>query len=236
MDSLGKKDQTGVPWAVAPANGDAAWSALLDDACAFVIVLTPLGDLVHASAGVKDLLAGVVGTTLEAAFGAEFAAERLGAMRRARESGRAVRLLGMMNGVLLTETYRGLKGAGDEAGLTLLTARPAGVESDFPNLMDGLTGGERTAARTNHLGHLASLTERELELLHHIGMGRTSDETAKLMHRSTRTVEWHRASLGQKLGCENRVQLARIAVRSGLSAVDVEFIRALHRSSVKPRA
>lgn len=229
MDSLGKRDQSGGPWAVAPANGDAAWSALLEDACAFVVVLSPVGEILRVSAGVKDVLAGVVGTTLEAAFGVEFAAERLTVMRRARDSGRAVRLLGMMNGVLLTETYRGLKGDG---ALTLLTARPAGVESDFPNL----AGGDRAAAKTNHLGHLAPLTERELELLHHIGMGRTSDETAKLMHRSTRTVEWHRASLGQKLGCENRVQLARIAVRSGLSAVDVEFIRALHRSAVKPRA
>lgn len=232
MDSLGKKDQSGVPWAEAAANGDAAWSALLEDACAFVLVLTPLGLIVQASAGVKDVLAGVGGASLEGAFGPEFAAERLTVMRRARDSGRAVRLLGMMNGVLLTETYRGLRGVGGEAGLTLLTARPAGVESDFPNLV----GGDRTAAKTNHLGHLSGLTERELELLHHIGMGRTSDETAKLMHRSTRTVEWHRASLGQKLGCENRVQLARIAVRSGLSAVDVEFVRALHRSAVKSRA
>jgi hypothetical protein len=56
------------------------------------------------------------------------------------------------------------------------------------------------------------------------------------MHRSTRTVEWHRASLGQKLRCGNRVQLARIAVRAGLGAVDIEFIRALSHATPKPKA
>jgi hypothetical protein len=51
------------------------------------------------------------------------------------------------------------------------------------------------------------------------------------MHRSTRTVEWHRASLGQKLHCDNRVELARIAIESGITAVDVPFLTALRKNA-----
>jgi DNA-binding NarL/FixJ family response regulator len=72
-------------------------------------------------------------------------------------------------------------------------------------------------ARHNDMGTLASLTPRELEILCLIGQGMATADIAKHLHRSEKTVEWHRVSLGNKLGVSNRVELARIAIRSGLT-------------------
>jgi DNA-binding CsgD family transcriptional regulator len=155
---------------------------------------------------------------------AAFAQERVQVVQRCLALRAPVTLLSMVRGLLHFVTYRPLSA---EAGLALVTAYPAALVADRPEL---LPRGEVVRAEHNDLGALSGLTEREMELLHHIGMGRSSEEAAQLMHRSTRTVEWHRASLGEKLGCENRVQLARIAQRCGLTAVDLACIRELHRS------
>ncbi len=47
-------------------------------------------------------------------------------------------------------------------------------------------------------------------------MGLPTAEIAKKFHRSVKTIEGHRVSLGIKLGVSSRVQLARITIRSGL--------------------
>lgn len=217
-------------------QGDLCWSSLTQEAGALVFVFDRKGEVVYANKAGTTLLKALahepVGQTLEALFGADFANEHLGIMERARNNpGQVFRLLGMINGILLSESYRDLSSErGSDA--VLMVAHPAGLEGDFPDMK---SDADRVSARVNHLGRLAILTERELELLHHIGMGRTSEETAGLMHRSTRTVEWHRASLGQKLGCDNRVQLARVSVRAGLTAVDASFISGLHRSAIRTR-
>lgn len=63
---------------------------------------------------------------------------------------------------------------------------------------------------------LSQLTTREQEILALIGQGLSSKEIAGRLHRSIKTVHTHRLSLGRKLGASNRVQLARIAIQSGL--------------------
>jgi DNA-binding CsgD family transcriptional regulator len=66
-------------------------------------------------------------------------------------------------------------------------------------------------------GPLSQLTDRELQVLAMIGEGLSTEEIAKRIGRSTKTVEWHRASLGNKLGCSNRVELARVAIKAGIA-------------------
>ena len=77
---------------------------------------------------------------------------------------------------------------------------------------------------TNRNDPLGSLTPREREVLQHIGMGLPTAEIARKLHRSVKTIEGHRVSLGLKLGVSNRVQLARIAIRSGLSPLSSSMI------------
>ncbi|MCA9299765.1 MAG: response regulator transcription factor, partial [Phycisphaerales bacterium] len=65
-------------------------------------------------------------------------------------------------------------------------------------------------------GDLACLTKRERDVLALIGQGLSTAQIAKHLHRSVKTIEWHRVSLGNKLQVTNRVELARIAIRAGI--------------------
>lgn len=60
------------------------------------------------------------------------------------------------------------------------------------------------------------LTPREREIVKLIAEGHTSDEIAKILVISPKTVERHRANVLEKLGMRNRVDLTRYAIRRGL--------------------
>lgn len=60
------------------------------------------------------------------------------------------------------------------------------------------------------------LTKREREVLKLIARGLTSIEIADRLHRSIKTVETHRCSLGRKLHARNRVELTHLAIEAGL--------------------
>lgn len=66
------------------------------------------------------------------------------------------------------------------------------------------------------LGPLGSLSRRELDVLKLIGEGLSQREIAERIHRTVKTVEAHRASLGKKLGFRKNIQLAQFALDSGL--------------------
>ncbi len=86
---------------------------------------------------------------------------------------------------------------------------------------DAVDGCAVVVAHFNDLGPLSALTERELEVLAFIGEGLSTAEIAQRLHRSTKTVEWHRRLLGSKLNATNRVELARIAIRAGLTHLGI---------------
>ncbi len=64
---------------------------------------------------------------------------------------------------------------------------------------------------------IESLTPRQREVLFHLGMGLSNREIAKELGIEPKTVESHRATLARKLGVTQRVKLARMAIRTGLS-------------------
>lgn len=64
---------------------------------------------------------------------------------------------------------------------------------------------------------IAGLTSRQREILALIGQGLSTEEIAKRLHRTVKTIESHRSMLGKKLGARNRVELALIAIRSGVA-------------------
>ncbi|MEM9415105.1 MAG: LuxR C-terminal-related transcriptional regulator [Planctomycetota bacterium] len=68
---------------------------------------------------------------------------------------------------------------------------------------------------------LDSLTPREREVLTLVAQGLSLPEIAQKLHRSLKTIETHRLSLGRKLGASNRVELTRIAIASGLTPIEV---------------
>ena len=60
------------------------------------------------------------------------------------------------------------------------------------------------------------LTEREAEVLRLVALGHTNAEIAEQLYLSVRTVESHRARIGQKLRLSTRAELVRYALDRGL--------------------
>ena len=63
---------------------------------------------------------------------------------------------------------------------------------------------------------LASLTERETDVMRMLALGYTNGEIGHKLYISPRTVETHRAHVAQKLGVETRAELVLLALSTGL--------------------
>ncbi len=61
---------------------------------------------------------------------------------------------------------------------------------------------------------LATLSDRELEVLRLIGRGLRTGEIARALNRSVHTVEAHRANIKRKLGLKTAGELAQAAFSS----------------------
>jgi DNA-binding CsgD family transcriptional regulator len=72
----------------------------------------------------------------------------------------------------------------------------------------------RFAVGTPHLDPIERLTNRELQILHMIGKGASTRETARLLHLSIKTIESHRQRIKRKLSLTTAAQLLRYAVLS----------------------
>jgi DNA-binding CsgD family transcriptional regulator len=94
-----------------------------------------------------------------------------------------------------------------------------------------LAGGENGQAfkifesRFISLGDLDILSPRELEVLALVGQGLSIREIAAMLHRSEKTIQNHRDSIGAKLNLPNRVHVAAVARRAGLKQDDAEKTR-----------
>ena len=73
---------------------------------------------------------------------------------------------------------------------------------------------------TGSLDPLATLTEREREVLKMTVEGLTSAEIGEKLSLSARTVETHRQNMMNKLDIKNQVDLIRFALRHGIISMD----------------
>ncbi len=80
-------------------------------------------------------------------------------------------------------------------------------------------------SRFIRLGELDVLSPRELEVLALVGQGLSIKEIAAMLHRSEKTIQNHRDSIGAKLGLGNRVHVAAMARRAGLTQRDAQKTR-----------
>lgn len=77
-------------------------------------------------------------------------------------------------------------------------------------------GAALAAAPAGPEGPPDDLTPRELEVLRLVALGHTNPEIAGQLYLSVRTVESHRARIGQKLRLSTRAELVRYALDHGL--------------------
>lgn len=97
--------------------------------------------------------------------------------------------------------------------------RVASGELAFSPDVEGRVSAARKSGSARGATKLSLLTPREQQILRMIGMGQGRREIASAIHRSPKTVDAHRASIMEKLGIHDRVELARYAIREGLVEV-----------------
>ncbi len=69
----------------------------------------------------------------------------------------------------------------------------------------------------DHSHPLGALTTRQVEVLRHLAQGQSVKEVARMMHLSQKSVDSHKYRIMHKLAIHDRVELARYAIREGLT-------------------
>lgn len=197
-----------------PPATDPLWEALVHDSAAAVAVFDLEGHVLFGNAlylrmvGVSSFEQ-VRGLTLEQRMGHEMAEERMPILREVIRSGKSVQIRDVRRGRALLAFLRKLPGS----DVAVVTFRPA----DIPDWCDAhVTDLPLVPVKHVDTGVLAALSEREKEILAFIGQGYTSAQIAKKLHRTIKTIEWHRSAIAKKLQTKDRVALAKLAISAGL--------------------
>ena len=66
---------------------------------------------------------------------------------------------------------------------------------------------------------IETLTEREREVMRHLYLGQSNKDIAEKLGNSVRTIELRRATIYDKMGVKNTVEMARLLERIGWQAV-----------------
>jgi DNA-binding CsgD family transcriptional regulator len=210
------------------------WSTFVDESSTAIFLVSREGIIEYANLPARTLLSGqpagnVAGKSLAELLGVEHASERLMHIANVLDSNRVVAMEDMLRGKRLQCVLRPAPPAKGEkptkvVAVAHLSALYAGTQNGYPTVRTRTTDG----------GRLKDLTAKETEILRLIGAGMSTQEIADTLGRSVKTVEWHRVSLGEKLGVDNRVLLARIAIAAGLVGLDDVSTTSGPRFDAKP--
>jgi DNA-binding CsgD family transcriptional regulator len=212
-------------------GAQALWTAFAKTPGVGVCVVTPGGDVLFASEESQRIYLGqtnpgVIGQNIGDLFPEGWAEERKGYYRRVVESRQPLTIREVWHGMQLCSTIRPILDENCEINLLLGLSQLVPTQSPSP------TDHDQVESEFIELGELDVLTPRELVVLALVGQGLSLKEIAAKLHRSFKTVDNHRASIGRKLRQTDRVALARIAAHAGLQVRDAELTR-VRRSEVK---
>ena len=206
------------------SDPQALWDALTQDAEVSVLVVDTHGTIRFANTAAQEAMgagrADLNGKSWHDLLPKDVADERVRCAEQVVQTSRPIALIGMIKGVCRCAIFRPIESDTPEGARVLVICRPLTAMDREPKF-DAVDGCTVVVAQFNDLGPLSALTERELEVLAFIGEGLSTAEIAQRLHRSVKTVEWHRRLLGSKFNVTNRVELARIAIRAGLTHLGI---------------
>ncbi|MEC9374348.1 MAG: LuxR C-terminal-related transcriptional regulator [Planctomycetota bacterium] len=207
----------------------ALWEALVCDPSLRIVIFDREGRIIYCNDAVDRRYAPIlgkdtiVGLSLPEITPPEYAAERMDIIRRVIETGRPMVVQGVLEGISNRIVYRRMP-YGDNGQFGVIAIGRDLTELDNPQAAAAAKSQpmEVRDAQVRDLGPLSECTPRELMVLALIGEGLPTTEIAARLHRSEKTVEWHRTGLARKLGVRNRVELARLAIRANLTPESVK--------------
>lgn len=210
------------------------WNAVVHEPTTGVSIVSQDGVTVWANPQAVRIFHGpeytpdmIIGRPWTEFFPPEWIAERLALLRRIQETRQPILLRTIWRGFqhiswvhpIPADEHDGLGTEPLPPRFLVITRR---VEGDvFEIAGRGSTADVRESDVAN-LGPLDVLSPRELEILALIGQGMSIKEIASILGRSVKTIENHRTSIGEKLKVDDRVHLAEIARRAGLTVLDAE--------------
>lgn len=219
-----------------PATSSIVWSALTSEPGTGVNIVTLDGRMLYANAQAASMFYGdsktaeqVIGQRWADHFPEPWVRERLAVLAHINKSGAPVLMRTIWHGWQQLSWIYPMDSAPtpdeelDESGDDL-TPRFLIITRRVPGegVVEDLAAQpfELVESGVADLGPLDALTTRELEVLALLGQGLSAKEAARVLHRSEKTIETHRAAIGRKLRLDDRVKLAEIARRAGLALAD----------------
>ncbi len=201
---------------VAGIGIDQIWLALVEDSEARVGITSLDGNILWANGIAQHRHAQrsegkLIGKNVFELVPEDVAHELRAAKDRALNAGKPVHVETVINGVQTRLTYRAFRADGQVNFLV--------VARDMAQPLQENNGTDRSSfvkTDARDMGPLECLTRRELDILALIGEHLSAQDIANRLCRSIKTVEWHRVSIGRKLGVRTRGELAQIAQRAGL--------------------
>lgn len=210
-----------------PTDASVLWNVMTQDPGAGVVICDLHGKVIWGNERCFRIYLGpearpgdVIGKTWEElGFPEAWIDERLAMFREIKRSGEPVLLRTIWRGSQVLAWIYPLPPDGEcEQDCFLVVSRIS--EADIKELGQDVTG-KVMVSGVARLGELDVLSPRELEVLALLGQGLTIKEIAKILFRSEKTIGRHRDSIGAKLGLSNKVDLAELARRAGLTVEDV---------------
>ena len=143
------------------------------------------------------------------------AREFLTVIERVVENQKPVRVRSLRRGTEVYSTFYPTVPAEGSPAACLVISLPGHIDGERPP--DPV---ETIQSKHADLGTLDVLSRRELEVLALLGQGLPRAAIAKELHRSPKTIDNHFESISSKLRAANRIELAKLATRSGLRVSD----------------
>ena len=205
-----------------PSGHQEIWNSLVSEPGIGVAVLTREGMLLFANAQAAEMFLEseperVIGKHLSDLFPPDWVEERIRLLERVVASNEPLALRTIWRGRQIRSTFRPIGASNDEEPRVLILSR-AGVPSP--------TAGEDSMpvieSEVADFGDLNVLTSKEIEVLALLGQGLRLKEIAGVLHRSPKTIDNHRTSIGRKLKLADRIDLAQVAAEAGLEIRDAQ--------------
>lgn len=215
-------------------NENILWRSLISEPHTGVSIIRRDGTLLYLNEQAAHIFlppdadrADAVGEKLDALYPAAFAEERRNLIERVIDEDRPITFRAIWHGYQHLSWFYPIEdateveeGTHEAQGTVLIITRRVVGDAEDAQLAD--TGAERLDAEVIDLGELDILSPRELVVIALLGRGLSLKETARMLHRSVRTIETQRDSIGQKLNLAGRADLIKLVQRVGLTIDDAQ--------------